>query len=76
MLSMTQLPEHNAEAAPELLTATEVGEALGGISDETVNRWAREGKIAHIVLPSGYRRFRREVVDAILAGKPVASDAA
>lgn len=71
MLSMTQLPEHSPELeAPELLTATEVGKLLGGISDETVNRWARDGKIAHITLPSGQRRFKREVIDEILAGTP------
>lgn len=73
---MTQLPEHNPEAAPELLTAKQVGEALGGINDETVNRWARDGKIAHILLPSGQRRFRRETVDEILAGKPATASAA
>lgn len=68
MLCMTQLPEQATASGPELLTAKEVGEALGGISDETVNRWARDGKLDHITLPSGQRRFRREVVDAILAG--------
>jgi excisionase family DNA binding protein len=68
MLSMTQLPEHQPTSRPELLTAKEAGEALGGISDETVNRWAREGKLSCITLPSGQRRFRREVIDAILAG--------
>lgn len=73
---MTQLPEHNPEVAPELLTAKQVGEALGGISDETVNRWARERKIACITLPSGARRFRRETVEAILAGTPAVADAA
>lgn len=73
---MTQLPEHSAEAAPELLTAKQVGVALGGISDETVNRWARDGKIACITLPSGARRFRRDVVDAILTGSPATADTA
>lgn len=73
---MTQLPEHNPEAAPELLTAREAGEALGGISDETINRWAREGKIAHILLPSGQRRYRRDVIDTILAGTPADADVA
>lgn len=68
MLSMTQLPEHKPDSRPELLTAKEAGEALGGISDETVNRWARDGKLDHITLPSGQRRFRREVIEAILAG--------
>jgi predicted site-specific integrase-resolvase len=73
MLSMTQLPEHNPEPeGPEFLTAGEVGKLLGGISDETVNRWARRGKLDCIVLPSGKRLFRREVVDAILSGQPAA----
>jgi excisionase family DNA binding protein len=68
MLSMTQLPEQKPAPRPELLTAKEAGEALGGISDETVNRWARDGRLDHITLPSGQRRFRRETIDAILAG--------
>lgn len=75
MLSMTQLPEQRPATGTELLTAKEVGEALGGISDETVNRWARDGKIDHITLPSGARRFKRETVDAILAGTPAGSAA-
>jgi excisionase family DNA binding protein len=74
MMCMTQLPEHNPEAVPELLTAFEVGQLLGGITDETVNRWAREGKIPHITLPSGQRRYRRKDVDAILAGTPTTAD--
>lgn len=68
MLSMTQLPEQATASGPELLTAKEAGEALGGISDETINRWARTGKLACIKLPSGQYRYRREVIDAILAG--------
>ena len=68
MLSMTQVSQQEPTSRPELLTAKEAGEALGGISDETVNRWARDGKLACITLPSGQRRFRREVIDAILAG--------
>jgi hypothetical protein len=76
ILSMTQLPERNPEPeGPELLTAHQVGRLLGGISDETVNRWARDGKLACITLPSGARRFRRDVVDAILSGTPVAGAA-
>lgn len=70
---MTQVPEHNPDAAPELLTAREAGEALGGISDETINRWAKQGKLAHITLPSGVRRFRREDIAAILTPSTVAT---
>ncbi|GIE75753.1 hypothetical protein Aph02nite_17030 [Actinoplanes philippinensis] len=69
---MTQVPPQETASKPELLTAKEAGEALGGVSDETVNRWARDGRIACITLPSGQRRFRREVIDAILAGNTAA----
>lgn len=73
MLSMTQVPQQEPASPPKLLTAKEAGEALGGISDETVNRWAREGKLSCITLPSGQRRFRQEVIDAILAGDTAAA---
>ena len=69
MLSMTQVSEHGTASGPELLTAKQAGEALGGISDETVNRWARDGKLSCITLPSGQRRFRRDVINAILSGE-------
>lgn len=75
MLSMTQVPQQQPASRPELLTAKEAGEALGGVSDETVNRWARDGKLPCITLPSGQRRFRREIIDAILAGEIVAGAA-
>ena len=53
--------------APELLTAPAVA-ALLSVTDETVRKWADQGKIAYITLPSGARRFRRADIDAILAG--------
>jgi excisionase family DNA binding protein len=74
MMCMTQLPAHNPEDAPGLLTAAEVGQLLDGLSAETVNRWARDGKLPCITLPSGHRRFRRKDVDAILAGTPVTAE--
>lgn len=58
---------------PELMTVAEVAEALR-ISDETVHRWAREGRLPAIWLPggpverSGLKRFRRADVEAILRG--------
>ncbi len=55
-----------------LLTPEEVATALR-VSTVTVGRWARDGKIPSIELPTGHRRFRRSAVDAILNG---ASDAA
>lgn len=70
---MTQVPEHKAdEAAPRLLTASQVADILD-VAPETVLSWARSEKIPCITLPSGQRRFKREVVDAILAGTPASA---
>lgn len=62
-----------AESPGDLLTAPEVAARLH-VTDETVRAWAKSGKLTHIVLPSGGRRFRRSDVDAIL--EPVATPAA
>jgi predicted site-specific integrase-resolvase len=66
---MAQVPEHDTEAPPQLLTAKEVGAKLGGLHEETINRWARQGKIASITLPSGGRRFYSTTVDEILTAR-------
>lgn len=72
---MTQVPEQEtAEAEPQLLTSGQVANALG-VGVAVVQEWARDGKIPCITLPSGRRRFRREVVDKILAGETVAGAA-
>jgi len=49
----------------EMLKAPAVA-AILGVTDETVRRWAEDGKLRHIVLPSGQRRFRRSDIEAIL----------
>lgn len=51
----------------DLLTTTEVGEVLG-VSGKTVSRWADDGSLPVITLPSKHRRFRRSDVDAFLVG--------
>lgn len=56
-MSMTQLPE--------LMTVAEVAEAFR-TTDETIHRWARDGKLPYIPLPSGTKRFRRIEIEAIL----------
>lgn len=58
---MAQLPEL------ELLTTGEVAK-LFNTTSETIRRWAREGKIPSLPLPSGRVKFRREDVDKILDG--------
>lgn len=63
---------------PELLTTAQVA-ALCNVTKATVNRWATDGRIPVITLPSGMRRFRREDVNKLLTptgGDPSADDAA
>lgn len=38
------------------LTSTDAAKLLG-VSDETIRRWADEGKVRYLRLPSGHRRF-------------------
>lgn len=57
-MSMTQLPE--------LMTVAEVAEALR-LTDETVHRWARLGKLPFVDV-LGVKRFHREVIEAIVRG--------
>jgi excisionase family DNA binding protein len=67
IMSMTQLPD--------LLTAAEAAKELR-VSDETVHRWARTGRLPFVPMPSGLKRFRREVVDAVKRGEPVSAESA
>lgn len=53
---------------PTLLTAVEVAEEFR-LDPATVRRWAREGRIERIKLPTGLYRFRREDIKAILDGE-------
>lgn len=55
------------EQLPELLTVAEVAEKLR-LSDETVHRWARAGKLPFVDV-LGVKRFRREVIEAIMQGR-------
>lgn len=65
---MTSLP-------PPLVTAGEVAERFA-VSEDTVWRWARDGRFPSVRLPGGTVRFRvADVVDAI-EGRQSAGDAA
>ena len=50
-----------------LITPAEAGGALG-LDPKTLTRWAKKGLIDCVTLPTGHRRYRPSVVDAILAG--------
>jgi excisionase family DNA binding protein len=56
----------------ELLTGPEAAVLLQ-VTSETVRRWAKERKLAHLVLPSGQLRYRR--ADVLAAIREVAVDA-
>ena len=66
---------NNADMTETLLTSPEVAD-LFGVSDETVRRWAKDGKLPVVELPSGRVKFRRSDIDAILAPTPVVDPAA
>lgn len=57
-----------------LLTAREVAEALG-MSNETILRWTRAGKLPAIRLPSGAIRYRESDLDQWIAARATSPDA-
>jgi len=58
---------------PELMTVAEVAEALR-LSDETVHRWAREGRIEHVNV-LGVKRFKRAYIESLVHGQSESSPA-
>lgn len=61
------------EDPDELIMPGEVSRLLG-VDKRTVSRWANQGLLKAVILPSGHRRFRRSDVDRVL--HPEAPDAA
>ena len=55
---------------PDLLLADEVGDMFR-VTGRQVGRWADAGKISCLRTPGGKRRYHREEVQALLAGKPL-----
>jgi excisionase family DNA binding protein len=52
---------------PELLTVAEVAAAFR-VTDETIHRWVRLGKLPFVDV-FGRKRFRRGVIEEILSGR-------
>lgn len=52
---------------PELMTVAEVAEALR-LTDETIHRWAREGKLDFVDV-LGVKRFHRTYIERLVAGE-------
>lgn len=57
--------------APELLTPGEAADRLR-VTTAALAAWSDAGKIEAVILPSGHRRYRRAVIEAILTGSPAA----
>lgn len=49
-----------------LLTPDEAARFSGVASARTFSKWARDGQIAHIKLPNGRVRFRREDIEEMM----------
>jgi len=45
-----------------------------GVSTKTVSRWARDGKLPHVVTLGGHRRFPRAAVYALARALTVSSN--
>jgi excisionase family DNA binding protein len=71
---MTPEPALGADKEPLLLTVPEVA-ARWRLSDETIHRWAREGRLPYVDV-LGIKRFRRSDVEAIERGDSAVSGAA
>ena len=56
------------EGLPAVMMPYEVAELLK-VDPKTVTRWAAAGKLPCITTPGGHRRFKREVVLALLRGE-------
>ncbi len=62
-----QEPAPQEESAPpaEYITASEAA-ALLHVSAKTVSRWAKEGKIPHMLTLGGHRRFPKEAIEQLV----------
>ena len=47
-----------------LLTISQAAKRLG-VHPNTLRAWADKGLVSHVRLPSGYRRFRPDEIDAL-----------
>ena len=68
MVQLGGSPDHAQEIAASgargYLRAAEAA-ALLHVSPKTISRWAREGKLGHVVTLGGHRRFSREDIETL-----------
>lgn len=65
---MTQVGDRitflSMEQLPELMTVAEVAKALR-LTDETIHRWSREGRLEYVNV-LGVKRFHRDYIERIV----------
>lgn len=71
---MTPEHAHETDQEPRFLTVAEVAKRFR-LSDETIHRWARSGRLPFVDV-LGVKRFRREDIEAIERGETPVSGAA
>lgn len=64
------MPPAAQQSDDELLLPDDVAAELK-VSNQTIRRWVRAGKIAHVRTPSGRIRIRRSEIRRIKNGEPV-----
>ena len=50
-------PQHHPQNQPEVYIRTAEAAKILRVSPKTVSRWAKEGKLPHVVTLGGHRRF-------------------
>jgi excisionase family DNA binding protein len=61
---LARIPEHSNGSNDEYLRAGEAAEILH-VSPKTMSRWAKEGRVPHIVTLGGHRRFSRKSIEEL-----------
>lgn len=72
---MTDILENARVAAmPELLTPQEAAERLR-VTDKTIIRWCRTGRLRSVALPSGRFRIPADALDEFTVAEPTEASA-
>lgn len=66
-------PTAGANGRRAYLRAAEAA-ALLHVSPKTISRWAREGKLGHVVTLGGHRRFSRDDIEALADRMAIGED--
>ncbi len=75
---MIEIYGHDLTGSPEMprdryLRASEAATILH-VSPKTVSRWAREGKLGHVVTLGGHRRFYRVEIERLAEKATIAPE--